>query len=63
MVEGAEAWCGAKPAPRPLIGAGAVAIVVFPLDVTALSVGEIFSLRGRGPGSKGGRSIAFPDVG
>jgi hypothetical protein len=67
MVEGAEAWCDAKPSPPPLIGAGAggaVAAVVLLLDVVpALSAGELAALVGREPGSKGGCSIGLPAVG
>jgi hypothetical protein len=66
MAEGAEAWCGAKPVPGPLIGAGAggaAAVVVLLLDVVpALSAGELAALVGRGPGSKGGCSIMFATV-
>ena len=67
MVEGAEAWCDAKPGPGPLIGAGAggaVTAAVLLLDVIpAPSVGELAALVGRGPGSKGGCSIRLPAVG
>jgi hypothetical protein len=65
MVEGAEAWCDAKPGPGPLIGAGgAAAVVVLLLDVVpVLSAGELAALVGRGPGSKGGCSIMLPAVG
>ena len=66
MVEGAEAWCDAKPGPGPLIGAGAggaAAVVVLLLDVvSALSAGELAALVGRGAGSKGGGSIMFATV-
>jgi hypothetical protein len=61
MVEGAEAWCDAKPSPPPPIGA--VAVVVLLLDVVAApGVGELAALVGRGPGSKGGCSIMFATV-
>jgi hypothetical protein len=66
MVEGAEAWCDAKPGPSPPTGAGlgsVVAVVVLPLDVVpAISAGEPAALAGRGAGSKGGWSIMFAPV-
>jgi len=66
MVEGAEAWCEAKPVLGPLSGAGvgaAAAVAVLLLDVVlALSAGESTALVDRGAGSKGGCSIMFATV-
>ena len=66
MVEGAEAWCDAKPGLGPLSGAsggGPAAFAVLLLDVVpALSAEELAALVGCGPGSKGGCSIMFATV-